>query len=168
MKKIKKSLESRGFTLVELMVVVAIIGILASVALPAFNKQQAKARQAEGRVALSSFYMAAESFLVDEGYDVLNTATLTQLSLDAFDPANSGSRYFMTRLSSTLDSGIPGRAVAAVPASGSIDSLSGVDASSNTYTIGTIGNISGQGNCYMGMTNFKVMTVDSATCPVGK
>lgn len=40
---------SEGFTLVELMIVVAIIGVLAAVAIPNYQKFQAKARQSEAK-----------------------------------------------------------------------------------------------------------------------
>mgnify|MGYP001160669972 CR=1 FL=1 len=43
---------NQAFSLIELMVVVAIIGILASVAVPQYSKFQNKAKQAEARVSL--------------------------------------------------------------------------------------------------------------------
>jgi len=53
---------NKGFSLVELMVVVAIIGILASVAVPQFSKFQAKSRQSEAKSSLTTLYTAEKSF----------------------------------------------------------------------------------------------------------
>ena len=51
-----------GFSLVELMVVVSIIGILSALAFPRFRLFQAKARQAEAKVNLSQIYTLQMSY----------------------------------------------------------------------------------------------------------
>ena len=61
------NMNREGFTLVELMVVVAIIGVLASIALPQYAKFTAKARQSEVRVALGATYTVEQSFATEQG-----------------------------------------------------------------------------------------------------
>ena len=57
----------KGFTLIELMIVVAIIGILAAVALPAYQNYTKKAKFAEVASALSALKTAVTLCVSEEG-----------------------------------------------------------------------------------------------------
>lgn len=87
----------RGFSLVELMIVVAIIGVLASIAVPNFQKSQLKAKRAEVPTNLAgigdaelAYYAAYDTWVAADG----NPATSYALSGTAnpWNPTMAGWR----------------------------------------------------------------------------
>lgn len=66
---------ARGFTLLELMVTVAIIGILAAVAFPAYQSQVQKGKRAEGKAALLNSASKLERYYSDNNFFPSNSAS---------------------------------------------------------------------------------------------
>ena len=70
----KKASNTSGFTLVELIVVVVIIGILSAIAIPSFNNASDKAKQKEASTLLASYAKAAQAFYT-ENSEVANSVS---------------------------------------------------------------------------------------------
>lgn len=98
----------KGFTLIELMIVVAIIGILAAVAIPAYQNYTIKSRFSEV-VAAASPYKAAIEICAQDG-SCNNAGAFTALSVAAGVPN-----------AATLAAGIPG-----IASSGTVFNPAGV------------------------------------------
>ncbi len=81
---------THGFTLIELMIVVAIIGILAMIALPAYNDYITRSKIQEATSQLSDLRVKMESSYMDNR--MYGTATVCGIS--TLLPAPAGTKYF--------------------------------------------------------------------------
>lgn len=75
--------EESGFTLVELLVVMLILGILAAIAIPSFFAQRDKARDADAKSAARTAQTAMETYATDNGGSYVGA---TAAKLKAIEP----------------------------------------------------------------------------------
>jgi prepilin-type N-terminal cleavage/methylation domain-containing protein len=59
--------KTKGFTLIELMLVVVIIGLLAALAIPRFARAASKSKVSEAKSVLKQLYMASQAYIEENG-----------------------------------------------------------------------------------------------------
>ena len=67
----------KGFTLIELMIVIAIIGILAAIAIPNFMNYQCNANQREGNAVLNAIRTSIETYYAENNVYPADSSELT-------------------------------------------------------------------------------------------
>lgn len=72
----------KGFTLIELMIVIAIIGILAAIAIPQFMQYRQMGYNATAKSELKSFFTACQAYFADNATDDCTVASVS----DSFVP----------------------------------------------------------------------------------
>jgi type IV pilus assembly protein PilA len=97
----------KGFTLIELMIVVVIIGILAALAIPRFMQATTKSKQSEAKQILKQIYTMERAYRQEEGVYTLN---LGDLGVDIMADA----RYAYTVTSADLTNSFLATAAATV------------------------------------------------------
>ena len=84
----------RGFSLIELMIAVAIVGILVAIAVPSYQNHLRKGRRADAQAFITQVAQRQQQYLLDARTYALGGAALAELSLVA--PTSVSDHYAVT------------------------------------------------------------------------
>ncbi|MFQ5579994.1 MAG: type IV pilin protein [Nitrospiria bacterium] len=98
--------EQQGFTLIELMIVVAIVGALAAVAIPNFLDYQAKSQQVEARANLGAIFQDMIAYTQPNDVNGFIGSTLSNIGF-----STSGTRRYTYTLENISINSFTARAV---------------------------------------------------------
>ncbi len=160
----------KGFTLLELLVVILIIGILAAVALPQYQKAVGKSRVTEALVNLRSIGNAVQLCEMEHGTDIETNGcwNFDNLSIEVGQvpvPTHADSSYTNNThyLPYSLDGGTEIIATAGVAISGTLHSINSQDVCLCMFRDGSVRGV--LGNCYNepGWNVLGALGIDPAT-----
>jgi type IV pilus assembly protein PilA len=143
-----KNARVAGFSLIELMVVVGIIGVLATIAIPQYSKFSSRAKQSEAKVNLGGIYTVEKAYYVEGstyspclaqiGYEASGQQRRYTIGFGNFDAGmnNSGSVTCNASDGNTHFVGVVNPVA--------VNSLPATSMNTQNFTAGAAGNVSGR------------------------
>lgn len=135
---------NKGFTLIELMIVVAIIAFLSMISVPSFMRFLAKAKRAEAYMNLGSLYVAEKAYWAEHGKysTLLNGQDGVGWKPEGYSGGGANERFYYTY---GFNSGQEGQSYFTGKLNTPASDLLGTKADENSFIAAAAGDIDGDG-----------------------